>query len=39
MSDTKVSAPELQQQFTKWPIVGLDKIIIIDKTGNAIRVK
>jgi hypothetical protein len=38
MSDTKVSAPELQQ-FTKWPIVGLDKIIIIDKTGNAIRVK
>lgn len=39
MSDTKVSAPELQQQFTKWPIVGLDKIIIIDKTGNPIRVK
>lgn len=39
MSDTKVSAPELQQQFTKWPIMGLDKIIIIDKTGNAIRVK
>ncbi|MEZ2759435.1 VENN motif pre-toxin domain-containing protein [Providencia vermicola] len=39
MSDTKVSVPELQQQLTKWPIMGLDKVIIIDKSGNAVRVK
>nr|WP_051916750.1 MULTISPECIES: hemagglutinin repeat-containing protein [unclassified Serratia (in: enterobacteria)] len=39
MSDTKVSIPELQKQLTQWPIMGLDKVIIIDKTGNAIRVK
>lgn len=39
MSDTKVSVPELQQQLTKWPIMGLDKVIIIDKSGNAIRIK
>ncbi|MEI9535675.1 VENN motif pre-toxin domain-containing protein, partial [Moellerella wisconsensis] len=39
ISDTKVSVPELQQQLTKWPIMGLDKVIIIDKTGNAVRVK
>ncbi|WP_196302247.1 hypothetical protein [Yersinia pseudotuberculosis] len=39
MSDTKVSAPELQRQLTKWPIMGLDKVIVIDKSGNAIRVK
>ncbi|MEN3753879.1 hypothetical protein ABC733_18155 [Mangrovibacter sp. SLW1] len=39
MSDTKVSVPELQKQLTQWPIMGLDKVIVIDKTGNAIRVK
>ncbi len=39
MSDTKVSIPELQKQLTQWPIMGLDKVIVIDKTGNAIRVK
>jgi len=39
MSDTKVSIPELQKQLTQWPIMGLDKVIIIDKTGNAIRVR
>ncbi|MDE1479832.1 hypothetical protein KKJ01_16740 [Xenorhabdus bovienii] len=39
MSDTKVSLPVLQEQFTKWPIMGLDKVIIIDKSSNAIRVK
>ncbi|NIH20118.1 VENN motif pre-toxin domain-containing protein [Morganella morganii] len=39
MSDTKISVPELQQQLTKWPIMGLDKVIIIDKSGNAIRIK
>ncbi len=39
MSDTKVSLPTLQNQFTQWPIMGLDKVIVIDKTGNAIRIK
>lgn len=39
MSDTKVNVPELQKQLTQWPIMGLDKVIVIDKTGNAIRVK
>ncbi|WP_369126329.1 hypothetical protein [Yersinia wautersii] len=39
MSDTKITVSELQQQFTKWPIMGLDKVIVIDKTGNVIRVK
>lgn len=39
MSDTKISIPELQKQLTQWPIMGLDKVIVIDKTGNAIRVK
>lgn len=37
--DTKVSIAQLQQQFTKWPVVGMDKLIIIDKYGNAVRVK
>lgn len=39
MSDTKVSFSQLQQQLTKWPIMGMDKLIIIDKSGNAIRMK
>jgi hypothetical protein len=39
MSDTKISLPVLQEQFTKWPIMGLDKVIIIDKSGHAIRVR
>lgn len=39
MSDTKVSVPALQQQLTKWPIMGLEKVVIIDKSGNTIRIK
>ncbi|WP_052219452.1 VENN motif pre-toxin domain-containing protein [Providencia rettgeri] len=39
MSDTTVSVPAIQQQLTKWPIVGLDKVIVVDKSGNAIRIK
>ena len=39
MADTKVNAQTLQAQFNKWPVMGLDKLIIIDKSGNAIRVK
>ena len=39
MPDTKVNVPELQKQLTQWPIMGLDKVIVFDKTGNAIRVK
>ncbi|HDU8494612.1 TPA: hypothetical protein RG419_001219 [Morganella morganii] len=39
MSDTKISVPELQQQLTKWPVMGLDKVIIVDKSGNVIRMK
>ncbi|WP_159565321.1 hypothetical protein [Budvicia diplopodorum] len=39
MSDTKVSLPTLQSQLNQWPIMGLDKVIVIDKTGNAIRIK
>lgn len=39
MSDTKVSVPELQQQLTKWPVMGLDKVIIVDKSGNVMRMK
>lgn len=39
ISDTKVSMKALQNQFSKWPVLGMDKLIIIDKSGNAIRVK
>ncbi|SUB31690.1 Uncharacterised protein [Yersinia pseudotuberculosis] len=39
MADTKVSLPTLQSQFNQWPIMGLDKVIVIDKAGNAIRIK
>lgn len=39
MADTKVSFSELQQQFTKWPVMGMDKLIVIDKSGNAVRIK
>lgn len=39
VSDTKINVPALQNQFTQWPIMGMDKLIIIDKSGNAIRVK
>ncbi|MBZ8327737.1 hemagglutinin repeat-containing protein [Escherichia coli] len=39
MADTKVSFSELQQQFIKWPVIGMDKLIIIDKSGNAVRIK
>lgn len=39
MSDTKVSIPSLQQQLNKWPILGLDKVIVIDKSGNPVRIK
>ncbi len=39
LSDTKVSIPSLQQQLTKWPIMGLDKVIVIDKSGNPVRIK
>ncbi|MEQ4454236.1 hypothetical protein ABNT06_22880 [Kosakonia sacchari] len=39
MSDTKVPLPVLQQQLSKWPIMGLDKVIVVDKSGNAVRVK
>lgn len=39
ISDTKVSMQTLQNQFTQWPILGMDKLIIIDKSGNVIRVK
>lgn len=39
VSDTKVYVPALQKQFTQWPIMGMDKLIIIDKSGNAVRVK
>lgn len=35
------SAPinQLQQQFSKWPIMGMEKLIVIDKSGNVVRVK
>lgn len=39
ISDTAVSVPVIQQQLTKWPIMGLDKVIVVDKSGNAIRIK
>lgn len=39
ISDTKVSVPALQQQLTNWPIMGLDKVIVVDKSGNVIRIK
>ena len=39
ISDTTVSVPAIQQQLTKWPIMGLDKVIVVDKSGNAIRIK
>ena len=39
MSDTKVSIPSLQQQLNNWPIIGLDKVIVIDKSGNPVRIK
>lgn len=39
ISDTTVSVPAIQQQLTKCPIMGLDKVIVVDKSGNAIRIK
>jgi len=39
ISDTKVSIKALQNQFSQWPVLGMDKLIVIDKSGNAIRVK
>ncbi|HHQ6582042.1 TPA: hypothetical protein ACSTJ2_004078 [Serratia fonticola] len=39
MADTKVSLPTLQSQLNQWPIMGLDKVIVIDKAGNAIWIK
>ncbi len=39
MSDTNVSIPALQQQLSKWPIMGLNKVIIIDKSGNVVRIR
>lgn len=39
ISDTKVSMKALQNQFSQWPVLGMDKLIVIDKSGNAIRVK
>ncbi|ARJ40940.1 Contact-dependent inhibition of growth factor CdiA [Pantoea alhagi] len=39
MSDTKASLPALQNQLSQWPIIGLEKVIVIDKSGNVIRIK
>lgn len=39
ISDSKVTVDALKEQFSKWKINGLDKIIIIDKSGNITRIK
>ncbi|MFQ1040692.1 hypothetical protein [Gilliamella sp. CG16] len=39
ISDSKVTIDALEEQFSKWEIKGLDKIIVIDKSGNITRIK
>ncbi|WP_387490649.1 hypothetical protein [Photorhabdus sp. RM96S] len=39
ISDTKVTLNDLKNQFSKYPINGLDKIIVIDKLGKPIKLK
>ena len=39
ISDSKVTVDALEEQFSKWEIKGLDKIIVIDKSGNITRIK
>lgn len=39
ISDSKVTVNALKEQFSQWKIKGLDKIIVIDKSGNITRIK
>nr|WP_255562900.1 hypothetical protein [Frischella sp. Ac48] len=39
ISDSKVTVDALEEQFSKWEIKGLDKIIVIDKSENITRIK
>lgn len=39
ISDSKVTVDALEEQFSKLEIKGLDKIIVIDKSGNITRIK
>ena len=39
LSDSKVTVADLQNQFSDWPVKGLDKVIVIDQSGKAARIK
>ncbi|WP_024913292.1 hemagglutinin repeat-containing protein [Chania multitudinisentens] len=39
LADSKVTVADLQKQFNDWPVKGLDKVIVIDQSGKAARIK
>ncbi|MCO6509137.1 MAG: VENN motif pre-toxin domain-containing protein [Snodgrassella sp.] len=39
LADSKATVADLQKQFKDWPIKGLNKVIVIDRSGKAVRIK
>ncbi|KDN12747.1 putative large exoprotein involved in heme utilization or adhesion of ShlA/HecA/FhaA family [Snodgrassella communis] len=39
LADSKATVTDLQKQFKDWPIKGLNKVIVIDNSGKAVRIK